>query len=131
MSLNPGPLILGVRNARSVRNKGPLLAYMVASNDLDCLCLMESHIHLFGSDSFIWCITPPDFIFPHRPHPSGVGVVASFSLDPPFYQSFENMVVSFLLHGSSLLLACIYLPLGSCTCKFQEEFMFFLFHVVY
>ena len=39
VSLKPGPLTLGVLNARSVRNKGPLLADMVASNDLDFLCL--------------------------------------------------------------------------------------------
>ena len=37
VSLNPGPLTLCVLNARSRRNKGPLLADMVASNDLDFL----------------------------------------------------------------------------------------------
>ena len=41
MSLNPGPLTLGVLNARSIRNKGPLLADMFASNDLDFLCLTK------------------------------------------------------------------------------------------
>ena len=76
MSLNPGPVTLGVLNARSVRNKGPLLVDIVASNDLDYLCLMETHIHPFDSDSFLRSIIP-DFIFPHRPHPSGIcgGVV--------------------------------------------------------
>ena len=44
MSLNPGPLTLGVLNARSIRNKGPLLADMVATNDPDFLCLTETHI---------------------------------------------------------------------------------------
>ena len=73
VSLNPGPLTLGVLNARFVRNKGPLLADMVASNDLDFLCLIEIHIHPFDSDSFIRSITPPDFIFPHRPCSSGIG----------------------------------------------------------
>ena len=53
LSLNPGSLILGVLNARSVRNKGPLLADMVASKGLDFLCLMETHIRPFDSDSFI------------------------------------------------------------------------------
>ena len=72
VSLNPGPLTLGVVNARSVRNKGPLLADMVASNDLDFLCLTETHIHPFDSHSFLRSITP-DFIFPHRPRPSGIG----------------------------------------------------------
>ena len=37
VSLNPGPLTLGVLNARSIRNKGPILANIVASNGLDFL----------------------------------------------------------------------------------------------
>ena len=73
VSLNPGPLTLGVLNARSVRNKGPLLADMVASNDLDFLCLTETHIRPFDSDSFLRSISPPIFIFPHKPRPSGIG----------------------------------------------------------
>ena len=36
------------------------------------------------------------------------------------------MVVSIRLHGHSLLLACIYLPPGSCTYNFLEEFMSFV-----
>ena len=56
LSLNPGLL-------RSIWNKGQLLADMVALNDLDFFCLTEIHIHPFDLDSFIWCITPPDFIF--------------------------------------------------------------------
>ena len=73
MSLNSGPLTIGVLNARSARNKGPFLADIVASNDLDFLCLTETHIRPFDSDSFLRCITPPDFIFTHKPHPSGIG----------------------------------------------------------
>ena len=44
VSLKLGPLTFGVLNARSIRNKGPLLADIVASNDLDFPCLMETHI---------------------------------------------------------------------------------------
>ena len=73
VSLNPGPFTLGVLNARSVRNKGPLLADMVASYDLDLLCLTETHIRPFDSDSFLRSITPLDFNFPHKPRPSGIG----------------------------------------------------------
>ena len=73
MSLNPGPLTLGVLNARSIRNKGPHLADMVASNDLLFLCLTETHIRPFDSDSFLRSVTPSDFIFPHKPRPSGIG----------------------------------------------------------
>ena len=135
VSLNPGPFTLGVLNARSVRNKGPLLADMVASYDLDLLCLTETHIHPFDSDSFLRSITPPDFNFPHKPCPSGIGGGVGFFIrssyrphiiETPCYQSFENIVVSIGLHGHSVLLACIYRPPGSCTCNFLEEFMSFV-----
>ena len=135
VSLNPGPFTLGVLNARSVMNKGPLLADMVASYDLDFLCLTETHIQPFDSDSFLRSITPPDFNFPQKPRPLGIGGGVGFfikssykpdTIESPLYQSFENMVVSIRLHGHSLLLACIYRPPGSCTCNFLEEFMSFV-----
>ena len=135
VSFNPGPLTLGVVNTRSIRNKGPIIANIVASNDLDILCLTEAHVCPYDSDSFLQSITPADYIFPHRPCSSGIGsgvgffIRSSYSLhtmESPFYQSFKNMVVSLGLHGHSLLLACVYCPPGSCTCKFQEEFMSFV-----
>ena len=73
MSLSPGPLTLCVLNTRSVRNKGPLLADMIASYDLDFLCLTETHICSFDSDSFLQSITPSYCIFPHKPRSSSVG----------------------------------------------------------
>ena len=135
VSLNPGLFTLGVLNARSVRNKGPLLADMVASYDLDFLCLAETHIRPFDSVSFLWSITPPDFNFPQKPRPSGIGGGVGFFIkssyrphiiESPLYQSFENMVVSIALHDHSLLLACIYRPPGTCTCNSLEEFMSFV-----
>ena len=135
VSLNPGPLTLGVVNTRSVRNKGPLLADIVALNDLDILCLTETHVRPSDSDSFLRSITPADYTFPQRPRPSAIGggvgffIRSSYSLhkmESPLYQSFENMVVSLGLHGRSLMLAWVYRPPGSCTCKFQEEFMSFV-----
>ena len=53
VSLNPGPLMLSVLNARSVRNKGPLLGDIVTSYDLDFLCLTETHVHLSDTLSFL------------------------------------------------------------------------------
>ena len=47
-------------------------------------------------------------------------------MESPFYQSFENIVVSISLQSHSLLLACIYRPPGSCTINFSEEFMSFV-----
>ena len=52
MSFNPGPLTLGVLNARFISNKCPFPANMVASNDLDFLCLTETHIHPFDLDLY-------------------------------------------------------------------------------
>ena len=57
VSLNPGPLMLGVLNSISIRNKGPLLANIVTSHDrgfLDrgFLCLTETHVCLSYTDSF-------------------------------------------------------------------------------
>ena len=127
VSLNPGPFTLGVLNARSVKNKGPLLADMVASYDLHFLCLMETHKRPFDSDSFLRSITPPDFNFPHKPHPSGIGGGVGFFIrsscrsniiETPFCQSFENMVVSIRLQGHLLLVACIYRLPRSCTFNF-------------
>ena len=73
--------------------KSPLLGNMVASNDLDFLCLMETHIRPFDLDSFLRSITP-DFIFPHRLCPSGIGGGVFFirssyrphKIESPFYQ---------------------------------------------
>ena len=67
-------------------------------------------------------LTPPDFYFPNKPLPSGIGGGVGFFIrssnrpriiEFPVYQSFKNMVVSIGLHGKSLLLACIYRPPGS------------------
>ena len=44
----------------------------------------------------------------------------------PYRVLLSGMVVSLGLHDRSLFLACVYRPPGSCTCKFQEEFMSFV-----
>ena len=112
VSLNPGPLTLGVLNARSIRNNRPLLAHIV-TNDLDFLCLIETHVCPSDSDSFLQSLTHSDIILPQRPRPSGIRGSVSFLLDPlriesPFYQSFGNIMVSIEFHGCSLLLAYVF-----------------------
>ena len=71
-------ILLGVLNARSVGNKGPLLANIITSHSLYFLCFYETHVCRFDTDSFLWSITPDDFItddfiFLQRPCPSGIG----------------------------------------------------------
>ena len=60
VSLNAGPLMLVVLNARWVNNKGPLHANIVASHDLNLLSLTETYVRLFDTRSFQspfyqWC----------------------------------------------------------------------------
>ena len=110
MSLNPGPLTLGILNARSVRNKGPLLANIVTSNDLDFLCLTETHIRPFDTDRILHSLTGLV-----RYWWWGLVFIRSCyrrdKIESPFHQSFENRIMY---------------PPGSCTCNFQEEFMSFV-----
>ena len=58
---------------RSIRNKGPLLADMIASHAFDFLCLTETHIQATDSDSFLRSLTPDGFSLIHRPRSSGIG----------------------------------------------------------
>ena len=51
VSLNPGPIALGVLNASLIRNKGPALVDAMAANDLDILCLSETESHVHSSDT--------------------------------------------------------------------------------
>ena len=67
VAINPGPAMLGLVNARSIRNKGPLLADTIASHSFDFLCLTETHIRTTDSDSFLHSLTPDGFSLIHRP----------------------------------------------------------------
>ena len=57
VAINPGPVMLGLVNARSIRNKGPLLADTIASHSFDFLCLTETHIRTTDSEF-------PSFTYP-------------------------------------------------------------------
>ena len=73
VALNPGSALLGLVNARSIRNKGPPLTDTIASHAFDILCLTETHIHTTDSDSFLLSLTPDGFSLIHRPQSSGIG----------------------------------------------------------
>ena len=67
VAVNPGPVMLGSVYARSIRNKGPLLADIIASHAIDFLCLTETHIRTTDLDSFLRSLTLDGFSFIHRP----------------------------------------------------------------
>ena len=135
VAMNPGLVMLGLVNARSIRNKGPLLADTIASHTFDFLCLTETHIRTTDSDSFLHSLTPDGVSLIHRPRSSGIsGGVGFFmhdsykhlKVDTPNYSSFENMVISVSVSFQTLLLASIYCPPGPCSSIFLDEFMFFV-----
>ena len=63
VAMNPGPVMLGSVNVRSIRNKGPLLSDTIASHAFDFFCLTETHIRTTDSDSFLRSLTPDGFSF--------------------------------------------------------------------
>ena len=96
VAMNPGPVMLGLVNTRSIRNKGPLLADTIASHTFDFLCLTETHIRTTDSDSFLRSLTPDGFSLIHRPRSSGIGGGVGFfirdsykyrKVDTPNYSS--------------------------------------------
>ena len=104
VAMNPGSVMLGSVNARSIRNKGPLLSDTIASHAFDFLCLTETHIRTTDSDSSLRSLTPDGFSLIHRLHSTGIGggVGVFFresykycKVDIPNYSSFENIVISF------------------------------------
>ena len=120
-------LMLGLVNARSIWNKGPLLADTIASHTFVFLCLTEAHIRTTDSDSFLRLLTPDRFSLIHRPHPSGIGGGVGFfihdsykycKVDTPNYSSFKNMVISVSVSCRTLLLVSIYCPPGPCSSFF-------------
>ena len=103
VSMNPGPVMLGSVNARSIQNKGLLLTDKIASHAFDFLCLTETHICTTDSDSFVCSLTPNGLSLIHRPRSSGIGGGGGFficdsykyrKVDTPNYSSFENIVIS-------------------------------------
>ena len=128
--------MLGLVNARSIRNKGPLLADTIASYTFDFLCLTETHIRTTDSDSFLCSLTPDGFSLIHRPRSSGIGGGVGFfirdsykyrKVDTPNFCSFENMVTSVSVSCRTLLLASIYRPRGPCSSIFLDELVSFVF----
>ena len=131
ISLNPGHIVMGVANCRSVRNKGPMISDAVFNHSLDILSLVETHICPTDTDCLLQSITPPSYKLCQRPraHGSGgrVGFLINSSLshrivDHPTFSNFECLVVSIGSNAHSTLVACVYRPPGSCSNSFYDEF---------
>ena len=106
VAMNLGLAMLGLVNARSIHNKGPLLADTIASHTFDFLSHTETHIHTTDSDSFLCFLTPDGFSLIHKLHSSGIGGGVDFficdpykyrKVDTPNYSSFEYIVISVLV----------------------------------
>ena len=104
VAMNPGPVMLVLVNARSIRNKGPLLADTIASHTFDFLCLTETHILTTDSDIFLCSLTPDGFSLIFRPRSSGIGGGVGFfirdsykyhKVDTPNYSSFDFVYLGF------------------------------------
>ena len=53
ISLNPGHIVMGVANCRSVRNKGPMISDTVFNHSLDILSLVKTHIRPTDTDCLL------------------------------------------------------------------------------
>ena len=131
ISLNPGPIVMGVANCRSVRNKAPMISDVVFNHSLDILSLVETHIRPTDTDCLLQSITPPSYKLCQRPraHGSGggVGFLINSSLshrivDHPTFTYFECLVVSIGSNAHSTVVACVYRPPSSCSNPFYDEF---------
>ena len=126
------PIVMGVANCWSVRNKAPMISDVVFNHLLDIiLSLVETHIRPTDTDCLLQSITPPSYKLCQRPraHGSGggVGFLINSSLshrivDHPTFTYFECLVVSIGSNANSTLVACVYRPPGSCSNPFYDEF---------
>ena len=106
VAMNPGTVMLGSVNVRSIRNKGPLLSDTISSHAFNFLCLTETHICTIDSDSFLRSLTPDGFLLIHRPSSTGIGGGVGFfiresykyrKVDTPNNSFFANIVISILV----------------------------------
>ena len=132
VAVNPGPTNFGFVNCRSIRNKGPLLHYLIQGGDLDILGLVETHIRPTDTDGLLNSPTPANYNLIQKPRCTGVGGGVSFlcrkSFSPSIvsslvFRSFEIIILSFRSDYNSFVAACVYRSPGSCTTQFLEDFL--------
>ena len=126
-------LTLACQNARSVRNKIPLVSELISSNRLDILCLTETWLNTdISTPSLLSSLTPPNFNLLHcdRPNSNRGGGLAilhhtslkSKSLPLPIFSTFECLGSTITTGSDSFKLLLIYRPPAPPNVLFFEEF---------
>lgn len=125
ISLNPGPvarnLRLGTVNARSMRDKSPVLSDFVVSKGVDLLGITETWLSTRETSADLAEMTPPGFSFFQTPRTQrrggGVGLFVSSALkftpfSLPTQTTFEFLCGKFDCGSSCLNILNIYRPLA-------------------
>ena len=108
VGLNPGPVIrhnirLATTNIRSIREKTASLTDLIISKTIDILAVTETWLRPHATAACIADISPPDYIFHHRPRPVGRGGGVGFLISKlfnvnlhtsPHNTSFESICVN-------------------------------------
>ena len=142
VSLNPGPVVrhnirLTTTNIRSIREKTASLTDLIISKTIDILAVTETWLRPHDTASCIADISPPGYVFHHKPRPvgrgGGVGFLVSkqfkVKLQPsPNYTTFESMCLN-ISNSCSGHFICIYRPPGH-PANFFEQFQDLLENVV-
>ena len=143
---NPGPdaIKIGLLNARSVVNKGPLVQDIIISHHLDLLAVTETWITHDDPDAVKLDAAPTDYTISHLPRPTatvrnrggGTCIIHRKSIavkqQSLHYRSFECQLVSVKMSGRSAAstemfsLAVIYRPPSSSLTAFYDELSDFL-----
>ena len=133
VSLNPGPgvrnLRLGTVNARSMRDKAPVLSDLMTSKNINILGITETWLTSRETSADLAEMTPKGFSFFHKPRTQrrggGVGLFISMahkftSISLPTQSSFESISGTLECGQSCLNVLNIYRPPGPSTIFFSE-----------
>jgi len=132
IEVNPGPVQFGFGNVRSIRNKGPAVADLVTSANIDIFGITETHIRSNDTPSFLSDLTPDGYTLFHIPRlgktGGGVGFLIKKVFDvsmvaSPSFRSFEHIIVSAQWGRHRLNFVSLYRPPGSGICDFLDDFM--------
>ena len=143
VSLNPATVVMhnirfATTNIRSIREKTASLTDLIISETIDILAVIETWLRPHDTASCIADISPPCYVFHHKPRPVGRGGGVSFlvskqfkvNLQPsPNYTTFESMCLNISNSCFSGHFICVYRHPGH-PANFFEQFQDLLENVV-